>query len=80
MRFLPFLPLLLVGLYKLDKALPKFYIFDPQKLQELSKASIERHPNNVTELMTDLNQALRLEYGDKHVLPFDTDPDRWVFR
>ncbi|KLJ08086.1 C-8 sterol isomerase [Blastomyces silverae] len=79
MRFLAFLPLLLVGLYKLDQALPRFYIFDPQRLQELSKASIERHPNNVTELMTDLNQALRQEYGEKHVLPFDTDPARWVF-
>ncbi|PGH09477.1 C-8 sterol isomerase [Blastomyces parvus] len=79
MRFLAFLPLLLVGLYKLDQALPRFYIFDPQRLQELSKASIERHPNNVTELMTDLNQALRQEYGEKHVLPFDQDPTRWVF-
>lgn len=80
MRFLHFLPLILVGLYKLDQILPRFYIFDPQRLQELSKASIERHPNNVTELMTDLNQALRMEYGDKHVLPFDQDPARWVFR
>ncbi|KGY14942.1 hypothetical protein PABG_12220 [Paracoccidioides brasiliensis Pb03] len=79
MRFLALLPLLLVALYKLDQALPRFYIFDPKKLQDLSKASIERHPNNVTALMADLNQALRLEYGHKHVLPFDTDPDRWVF-
>ncbi|PGH23067.1 hypothetical protein AJ80_02841 [Polytolypa hystricis UAMH7299] len=79
MRFLALIPIIILALYQLDKALPKYYIFDPEKLQELSKASIERHPNNVTELMYDLTDALQKEYGEKHVMPFSTDPEKWMF-
>ncbi|KAK2800837.1 hypothetical protein FQN50_007978 [Emmonsiellopsis sp. PD_5] len=84
MRFpiLPFIaafPLIRIGLIKFDQALPSNYIFDPARLQELSKVSIARNPNNVTELMMDLTLALQAEYGEKHIQPFDRDPERWVF-
>ncbi|KAK2741240.1 C-8 sterol isomerase [Myotisia sp. PD_48] len=73
------LSFLTIVFYALDSNLKRFYIFDIEKLQELAKASIERHPNNVTSLMSDLNLALREEYGSQHVLPFSTDESKWIW-
>jgi hypothetical protein len=67
-------------LFQLDKELPRFYIFKPERLQELAKDSIARHPNNVTELLSDLTNALREEYGEQHVMPFTKAPEKWIWR
>jgi len=78
MRWLTVLFTLPIFLYLVDRQLPRFYIFDPAKIQELSKAAIAANPNNVTALMIDLTQSLRKEYGTKHVQEFDTK--RWFFK
>jgi hypothetical protein len=67
-------------LYQLDKELPRFFIFKPARLQELAQASISRHGDNVTALLYDLNHSLREEYGERHVMPFTTDPSKWMWR
>jgi hypothetical protein len=67
-------------LYQLDKELPRFFIFKPERLQELAQASISRHGDNVTALLYDLNRSLRGEYGERHVMTFTTDPSRWMWR
>ncbi|KAF8251013.1 ERG2 and sigma1 receptor-like protein [Wilcoxina mikolae CBS 423.85] len=68
-----FVPIFLV----LDSHLPKFYIFDPVKLQELSKASIAAGEGNATIIMHHLVDALQKEYGTKHVNALETD--KWFF-
>lgn len=74
------LSVLTVLFYWLDSNLSSFYIFKPSRLQELAKASIAKHPNNVTALMVDLNAALQEEYGSQHIAPFTTNPDKWIWR
>ncbi|KAM5450115.1 C-8 sterol isomerase [Microsporum audouinii] len=73
------LSLLTILFYWLDSNIGNFYIFKPARLQELAKASIDRHPTNVTALMEDLNIALREEYGSQHVALFTTNTDKWIW-
>jgi hypothetical protein len=69
-----FVPIVLV----LDSYLPKFYIFDPVKLQELSKASIAAGRGNATTIMHHLVESLQKEYGTKHINALETD--KWFFK
>jgi hypothetical protein len=64
--------------YLLDSSLPKFYIFDPVKLQELSKASIEAGAGNTTVVMQHLVAALQEEYGSQHVNGIEKE--KWFFK
>ncbi|EFQ99652.1 C-8 sterol isomerase [Nannizzia gypsea CBS 118893] len=73
------LSVLTVLVYWLDSNLSNFYIFKPSRLQELAKASIAKHPNNVTALMVDLNLALQEEYGSQHIETFTTEPEKWIW-
>jgi C-8 sterol isomerase len=79
MRTLYFLGLLVPLIcYLLDSSLPKFYIFDPVKLQELSKASIEAGAGNTTVVMEHLVAALQEEYGPQHVNGIEKE--KWFFK
>jgi len=69
-----FVPIVLI----LDPYLPKFYIFDPVKLQELSKASIAAGTGNATTIMHHLVESLQKEYGTKHINALETD--KWFFK
>ncbi|RPA71922.1 ERG2 and sigma1 receptor-like protein [Ascobolus immersus RN42] len=77
-RLLALLPLLYFAFTFLDAQLPKHYIFDPAKLQELSQGAIANNPDgNVTNIFSDLVDGLRETYGEKHVnLVRDED---WFF-
>ncbi|KAF8470850.1 ERG2/sigma1 receptor-like protein [Kalaharituber pfeilii] len=79
--FAIYLPLLLSLFYFLDKHfLPKQYIFEPKKLQELCQQSLELYGGentNHTLLFQDLVHRLQGEYGKKHVQ--DLKNDEWVF-
>ncbi|CCX32483.1 ERG2/sigma1 receptor-like protein [Pyronema domesticum] len=63
--------------YYLDALLPKGYIFDPVKLQELSKISIETGNGNTTQVMSNLVALLQEEYGSQHVNGMEMD--KWFF-
>ncbi|KAI5808368.1 ERG2/sigma1 receptor-like protein [Pyronema omphalodes] len=63
--------------YYLDALLPKGYIFDPVKLQELSKISIESGNGNTTQIMSNLVELLQEEYGSQHVNGLEMD--KWFF-
>ncbi|KAL7274883.1 C-8 sterol isomerase [Rhizina undulata] len=76
MRWVFFLALPVL-FYALDSLLPKCYIFDPVKLQELSQAAIEKHDGNTTAVMEHLVNGLRKEYGEKYVNTLDADS--WFF-
>lgn len=78
MRFLHLLLLLPVIFYLLDSQLPRFYIFDPKKLQELGQKSIAHANGNTTVLFEHLTQSLKDEYGDKHIDSLDRDA--WFFK
>ena len=79
MRGIVFLLVLLPILYStIDTILPRFFIFDPVRLQQLSQASIEKFPENATLLMEDLQASLRAEYGDKHINALRKDA--WFFK
>ena len=79
MRLIACLLLLLPVLYSsIDTFLPRFFIFDPARLQQLSQASIEKFPDNATLLMEDLQASLRAEYGDKHINALRKDA--WFFK
>ncbi|TGZ85481.1 C-8 sterol isomerase [Ascodesmis nigricans] len=77
MRFLTFLLVVPVILYCLDALLPRAYIFDPARLQELSKESIAAANGNTTVLFEHLTDSLRKEYGEKHINKLDKDA--WFF-
>jgi hypothetical protein len=66
-------------LFQLNKELSRFFIFRPERLQELAKDAILRHGENITALLYDLNHSLREEYGEQHVMPFTTDPTKWMW-
>ena len=76
-----YLPILLTIFYLLDKhVLSGLYIFEPAKLQELSRKSIDLYGGengNATLLFEDLTLRLQKEYGAKHVA--DLDHSEWVF-
>ncbi|KAI5848008.1 ERG2/sigma1 receptor-like protein [Tricharina praecox] len=63
--------------YLMDSSLPKFYIFDPVKLQELSKESIAAGAGNATIVLHHLVDALQQEYGITHVNGIEKD--KWFF-
>ncbi|KAG0125016.1 ERG2/sigma1 receptor-like protein [Tuber indicum] len=71
------LALLPILYYSIDTILPRFFIFDPVRLQQLSQASIEKFPDNATLLMEDLQASLLAEYGDKHINGLRKDA--WFF-
>jgi C-8 sterol isomerase len=55
----------------LDKYfLGKTYIFSPEKLQQISQASIAKYGNDTELLMRDIVTSLRTEYGEA-VLPYN---------
>jgi C-8 sterol isomerase len=64
--------------YLFDSSLPKFYIFDPAKLQELSKASIEAGAGNATAVMHHLVASLQDEYGTQHINAIEKE--KWFFK
>jgi len=76
-----YLPILLTIFYLLDKhVLSSLYIFEPAKLQELCRKSIDLYGGengNTTLLFEDLTLRLQEEYGTKHVA--DLDHREWVF-
>lgn len=78
MRFLHLLLLLPVVFYLLDAQLPRFYIFDPKKLQEISQESIRVANGNTTVLFEHLTKSLQEEYGEKHIN--NLDRDAWFFK
>lgn len=81
MRFLPVFLILPVIFYFLDTLLPNFYIFDPKKLQEISKESIaytKENNGNTTVLFEHLVAGLQKEYGSKYVDSLSTDA--WFFK
>jgi len=60
----------------LDKYfLGKTYIFSPQKLQAISRASIAKYGNDTELLMRDIVATLQEEYGDA-ILPYNNKT--WV--
>lgn len=79
LRTLSYIPIIWALLFLFDKYyLEKCYIFKPERLQELSQAAIDAHPDqNATAIMVTLVDKLREEYGEKHVNPFEKD--KWVF-
>lgn len=79
MRVLYLLALVLpVVFYLLDSQLPKFYIFDPVRLQELSQQSIAAGQGNATTVLHNLVGALQQEYGVEHVNIIEND--KWFFK
>ncbi|ORY75733.1 C-8 sterol isomerase Erg2 [Protomyces lactucae-debilis] len=50
--------------YVLDGYLHTQYVFDPKKLQELSRKAIAMHGNNTAPLLKQLTRDLKEEYGD----------------
>lgn len=81
MRFLPVFLILPVIFYFLDSLLPNFYIFDPKKLQEISKESIaytKETNGNTTVLFDHLVTGLKKEYGEKYINDLKTED--WFFK
>ena len=79
MYFLAYFLLLIPVLYStVDTILPRFYLFDPVKLQQLSRESIEVGGGNATLVMEDLVVRLQKEYGSRHV--HGLDKDAWLFK
>lgn len=78
MRYSLLLVPILALCYFLDSHLPKFYIFDPARLQELSQAAIAAHPDNATLLIHTLAESLQKEYGSKHVNTLSSED--WFFK
>ncbi|KAF8423345.1 ERG2/sigma1 receptor-like protein [Tirmania nivea] len=79
--FAIYFPLFLSIFYVLDRnVLPKLYIFNPAKLQELCQQSIELYGGengNTTLLFEDLTGRLQKEYGRKYVA--DLNHEEWFF-
>lgn len=67
-----FAPLLLLW----DSIFPRFFRFDPAKLQEISKVSIAKYGDDVEGLMRNLVKDLQKEYPG---LVGDFEPSQWVF-
>lgn len=79
MRTLFVLALILPIIYFVfDSKLPGFYIFDPARLQELSKEAVARGDGNTTVIMHHLVQSLRKEYGPQHVNGIEAE--KWFFK
>jgi hypothetical protein len=67
---------LIITFALLDKYfLGKTYIFSPQKLQAISRASIAKYGNDTELLMRDIVASLQQEYGDA-ILPYNNNT--WV--
>ena len=67
---------LIITFALLDKYfLGKTYIFSPQKLQAISRASIAKYGNDTELLMRDIVASLQQEYGDA-ILPYNNKT--WV--
>jgi len=64
--------------YMLDSSLPKYYMFDPARLQELSRASVAAGAGNATVVLHHLVDALQQEYGTAHVNGIEKD--KWFFK
>ena len=64
--------------YLIDSSLPNYYIFDPVKLQELSKLSIAAGAGNATVVLHHLVDALQQEYGITHINGIEKD--KWFFK
>ncbi|KAG4302931.1 hypothetical protein PCK1_000874 [Pneumocystis canis] len=56
--------------------LRSFFMFSPEKLQELSIQAIRKYPHDAKALMNYLAESIRKEYGNS-VLPLDHN--KWVF-
>jgi C-8 sterol isomerase len=62
--------------YVLDGYLATQFIFDPVKLQQISRNAISIHGNDTEPLLRQITQDLRTEYGDAVQ---DWTPDDWFF-
>ncbi|KKY21431.1 putative c-8 sterol isomerase [Phaeomoniella chlamydospora] len=63
-------------LYIIDSFLPTQYVFDPARLQEISRNAISIHGNNSEPLLRQITQDLKAEYGDAVV---DWEKEDWFF-
>ena len=54
--------------------LGKSYIFSPERMQQISRASIAKYGNDTELLIKDIHASLQLEYGDA-ILPYE---NKWV--
>ncbi len=59
-----------------DRIAPRFYRFDPHRMQTLAKSAIAVHADNPELLMRRLVEELRVEYKG---LVMEWNPDNWVF-
>lgn len=62
--------------YILDGFWPKFFVFDPVKLQEISKVSIAKYGDDLESLMPNLVRDLQKEYPN---IIGDYDTNQFVF-
>lgn len=77
-RFAILLPLLYLVYYLADTyVLPRSYIFDPKKLQELSQGAIKAHEGNATLIMQKLVKDLQAEYGTHRINSLEDE--KWFF-
>ncbi|KAG5440015.1 hypothetical protein PCK2_000623 [Pneumocystis canis] len=56
--------------------LRRFFMFSPERLQELSIQAIKKYPHDTKALMNYLAESIRKEYGDS-ILPLDHS--KWFF-
>lgn len=79
----PFSPLVLLFalflpiLYTLDKNIHRQYVFEPAKLQEISRTAIAQHGNNTEPLMRQIHRDLRTEYGDAIIKDYAKEDWMW---
>jgi len=70
------LAFLLPVFYVLDGYIPTQYIFDPAKLQEISRSAISAHGNDTESILRQITRDLKLEYGDAVT---DWSSEDWFF-
>ena len=63
--------------YVADSWIPSQYVFDPKKLQEISKNAISIHGNNTAPLLAQITRDLKAEYGD--AINGDWTKEDWFF-
>ena len=71
------LALLFPLLYTLDKNIHHQYVFEPVKLQEISRVAIAQHGNDTESLMRQVHQDLRTEYGDAIIKDYAKEDWMW---
>ncbi|KPI36950.1 C-8 sterol isomerase erg2 [Cyphellophora attinorum] len=72
-----FLALLIPLLYTLDKNNHRNFVFEPAKLQEISRSAIAQYGNDTEPLMRRIHQDLRAEYGNAIVEDYSKADWMW---